>query len=242
MIIHVYAICWNEEKMLPYFFKHYDNIADKYFIYDNGSTDNSLSILRSHPKVSIDQFEVKGGSLILSAVELFNQIWKKSIGKADWVIVCDVDEHLYHPNLKTYLQENISKGITLDVTTGFEMVSDYFPNTDQPLNETIRHGVRSSSYDKPLIFNPNAIQEINFTPGRHNANPIGNVIKPPKNELLLLHYKYIGFDYLNSRHNELKQGLRQDDLRNSWGYQYLWNEQQRLEIFKSLKNQSIQVL
>ena len=41
--------------------------------------------------------------------------------------------------------------------------------------------------DKPQIFNPNAIQEINFTPGRHNAYPTGNVVKPQENEVLLLH-------------------------------------------------------
>ena len=46
MIVHVYALCWNEEKMLPFFFKHYDNIADQYFIFDNDSRDNSLSMLK----------------------------------------------------------------------------------------------------------------------------------------------------------------------------------------------------
>ena len=119
MIVHVYALCWNEEKMLPYFFKHYDNIADQYFIFDNDSTDNSLSMLRSHPKVITDRFEIKGNSVIKSAQDLFNQFWKKSRGKADWVIICDADEHLYHSNLRTYLQECTSNGITLVVPTGY---------------------------------------------------------------------------------------------------------------------------
>ena len=63
MIVHVYGLCWNEEKMLPYFFKHYDDIADQYFIFDNNSTDNSLSILKANPKVVLDKFEVMGDSL-----------------------------------------------------------------------------------------------------------------------------------------------------------------------------------
>ncbi|MFJ5713982.1 glycosyltransferase family 2 protein [Neobacillus sp. NPDC093127] len=242
MIIHVYAICWNEEKMLPHFFKHYDDVADQYFIFDNDSTDQSLSMLRSHPKVTIDRFEIKGSSLVKSAQDLFNQFWKNSRGKADWVIVCDVDEHFYHPNLRAYLQECTSKGITLVVPTGYEMVSDFFPTGNEPLHEKIKHGVRSYDFDKPQIFNPNEIQEINFGPGRHTAFPVGNVIKPPNKEVLLLHYKYLGIDYLNSRYSALKQGLREGDIANRWGFHYLWNDKQKLEQFENLKSQSAIVL
>ena len=167
---------------------------------------------------------------------------KESRGKADWIIVCDVDEHLHHPNLRAYLQECTSKGITLIVPNGYEMVSDFFPNSNKSLHETIRYGLRSNTMDKPQIFNPNTIQEINFGPGRHTALPVGNVIKPPNNEVLLLHYKYLGFDYLNSRHSALKQGLREGDITNRWGFHYLWDEKQRLEQFEQLKNKSVKVL
>ncbi|WP_025716713.1 glycosyltransferase family 2 protein [Paenibacillus sp. 1-18] len=242
MIIHVYALCWNEEKMLPFFFKHYDNIADQYYIFDNDSTDNSVSMLKANPKVSINRFEIEGNSVVKSAQDLFNQCWKESREKADWVIICDVDEHFYHPNLRTYLQECTSKGITLVVPSGYEMVSDYFPNSSQPLYETVRNGVRSQTYDKPQIFNPTAIQDINFGPGRHTASPTGNVIEPSNNEVLLLHYKYLGFDYLNSRFSDLKQGLREGDTVNHWGFHYLWDEKQKLKQFEDLKNRSVSVL
>ncbi|AJE49740.1 glycosyltransferase family 2 protein [Paenibacillus polymyxa] len=242
MIIHVYALCWNEEKMLPFFFKHYDNIADQYYIFDNDSTDNSISMLKAHPKVNMNRFEIEGNSVVRSAQDLFNQCWKESRNKADWIIICDVDEHFYHPNLRTYLQECTSKGITLIVPNGYEMVSDFFPNSQQPLYETVRNGVRSQTYDKPQIFNPSAIQEINFSPGRHTAEPAGNVIKPSNNEVLLLHYKYLGFDYLNSRFSALKQGLREGDTTNRWGFHYLWDEKQKMEQFKDLKNRSVRVL
>lgn len=242
MIIHFYALCWNEEIMLPYFFKHYDHIANQYYIFDNGSSDSSLSMLKSHPNVIIDSFEIEGNSLVKSAQEKFNQFWKNSIGKADWVIVCDVDEHLYHPNLRAYLEECTSKGVTLIVPTGYEMVSDSFPMSNKPLHETIRYGARSHHMDKPQIFNPNEIQEINFGPGRHAASPVGNVVKPSNNEVLLLHYKALGFDYLNSRNSALKQGLREGDIKKGWGFQYLWDENERLKQFNNLKNNAIKVL
>jgi hypothetical protein len=33
LTVHLYATCWNEEKMLPYFFRHYDNLVSRYFIF-----------------------------------------------------------------------------------------------------------------------------------------------------------------------------------------------------------------
>lgn len=242
VIIHVYALCWNEEKMLPYFFKHYDDIADQYFIFDNNSTDSSLSILESTPKVTIDKFEIKDNSLVKTAKNQYNHFWKKSRGKADWVIICNVDEHFYHPNLRTYLEECTLEGITLIVPTGFEMISDDFPHNDNPLHETVKQGVRSKNFDKPQIFNPNEILEINFGPGRHTASPFGNVVKSPNNEVLLLHYKYLGFDYVNARFSALRQGLGIVDIANRWGSHYLWSEKKRLEQFENLKKNAIKVL
>ena len=34
-IVHYYAVCWNEEKMLPFMFQYYDQFVDHYTIYDN---------------------------------------------------------------------------------------------------------------------------------------------------------------------------------------------------------------
>lgn len=242
MKIHVYAICWNEEKMLPFFFNYYDNIVDQYFIYDNGSTDRSLSILKAHPKVNIDSFVVDGDSLVMSAMDLFNQFWKRSKGKADWIIVCDLDEHLYHPDLRSYLEKCQSEGKTLVIPAGYEMVSDFFPNSTDLLHETIREGVRTHLYDKPQIFNPNEIEEMNFAPGRHSASPVGNIVSPPTMEVCLLHYKYLGFEYVNARHLTLKQGLRKNDIAHAQGVQYLWNEQYRLGQYLGLKNAATRVL
>ena len=55
-MIHLYTICWNEERMLPFFFRHYDQWVDRYVVYDDNSTDATLEkILRtivSHVKKS----------------------------------------------------------------------------------------------------------------------------------------------------------------------------------------------
>ena len=46
VIIHLHATCWNEERMLPFFFRYYDRFVDRYFIHDNQSSDGSIEILR----------------------------------------------------------------------------------------------------------------------------------------------------------------------------------------------------
>ena len=242
MVIHIYSLIWNEEKILPYFFKHYDKIADKYYILDNNSTDNSYSIIKSHPKVVVNKINLQGSSVVQAAKQQYNNIWKQSRGIADWVIICDVDEHYYHLDFRNYLEKCTSSGITLIVPTGYEMISEVFPSSDKPLVETIRYGVRAKYMDKPQMFNPTEIQEINFWPGRHDAEPVGNIRKPSNMEVLLLHYKYLGLDYVNNRHSELKTGLRESDLVHGYGHQYLWGEKERRENFLKLKNESIKVL
>jgi hypothetical protein len=242
VVIHVYSLCWNEERILPYFFKYYDKIADKYYFLDNNSTDNSYSILKSHPNTIVNKIDLQGSSVVEAAKQQYNHMWEQSRGIADWVIICDVDEYLYHLDLRNYLEKCTSTGITLVVPTGYEMISEVFPSSDKPLYETVKYGVRSKYMDKPQMFNPTEIQEINFWPGRHGAEPIGNVRKSSDMEVLLLHYKYLGFDYVNTRHLELKNGLRESDLAHGYGRQYLWDEKERLETFLKLKNESIKVL
>lgn len=203
--IHVYALCWDEERMLPCFFRHYDELAARYFIFDNGSTDRSVEMLKLNYKVTLGRFEVKGDSFVAEALSHYNECWKQSRGQADRVITCNVDEHIYHPGLMSYLRRCKSLGISLVISEGYKMVSDFFPETDKPLYETVRHGMRDKSRDKPEIFDPNKIDEINFVPCRHAASPSGKLITPREVKVKLLHYKYIGLEYLLRRHHELRR-------------------------------------
>jgi Glycosyl transferase family 2 len=43
-------------KILPFFFGHYDPLVDAYTVFDDGSTDGSLEILRANPKVEVRRF------------------------------------------------------------------------------------------------------------------------------------------------------------------------------------------
>jgi len=240
--IHLYALCWNEERMLPYFFRHYDSLVSRYFIFDNGSTDRSIEMLKLNPKVTLGSFKVEGDSFVIAALNHYNECWKQSRGQADWVIVCNIDEHIYHSDLKGYLSKCTSLGISLIKPEGYNMVSEVFPETNKPLCETVTLGMRDNFWDKPEVFNPNKIRKINFAPGRHTAKPKGRIRTPRNVKVKLLHYKYIGINYLLHRHHELRSGLRPLDIKNDYGNQYLWNDEKNIEEYNRIKANSISIV
>ena len=57
MKVHLYTKLWNEEGMLPFFFRHYDPVVDRCIAYDDGSTDDTLELLAAHDRVEIRPFE-----------------------------------------------------------------------------------------------------------------------------------------------------------------------------------------
>jgi hypothetical protein len=234
--IHLYCLCWNDARMLPFFFQHYDKFVDRYFIYDNGSTDNSLSLLRHHGRVQVEHFDTDGDSFVDKERILGDTIWKGS--DADWVIVTDIDEHTYHPELLPYLGRMKEQGVTAIQSIGYEMVADTFPAVARPLLEQITQGARSVGHDRLCIFNPREITETNFSPGRHRAAPEGNAVWPAYPEVLLLHFKHVGPDYLILRSAELRKGLKSRDLDKGWGIHYLWSSAQIRRNWQKLKSMS----
>jgi hypothetical protein len=229
MRVHVYAICWNEIRLLPFFLRHYSPFAEKFIILDDGSTDGSIEFLQQQPNVNLVAANRNGGSYIDQSRAFFNEAWKRSRSLADWVITCNIDEHVYHPDLEAYLRRCQREGITLLPACGYEMVALRFPSPHGRLCDHVRFGARSNKLkgpsamvDKVMIFNPSALEEIEFSHGRHQAYPSGNAILPGSTELKLLHYKFLGPEYAVLRYAELKSGLSSPDIQSGRGYQYLW--------------------
>ncbi len=222
MKVHLYTKLWNEEEMLPFFFRHYDPLVDRYLIYDDGSTDNTLKLLAAHDRVEVRRFvRTHPTSFVLSAQALNNNIWKESRGQADWVIMTSVDEHLYHPaGLKRYLHVAQCRGITAIPALAFQMVADAFPSPDESLIRTRRFGAPLDQYNKLNVFNPNALSETNYAVGRHTAALEGRIRYPKRDRLLLFHYKFLGMDYLLRRYALLTSKLGATDKENRFGYQY----------------------
>lgn len=216
MRIDLYATCWNEERIIPFFLRHYEPIVDRIVIFDDGSTDRSLELLATSPKVELRQL-APGSSYVLQQMEELNRCWKESRGRADWVITCDMDEQIYHHrDLRDYLERCKNAGVTILNPVGVDMVSTDFPPPDSTLTETVRLCVRTFLQDKFAVFDPNAIDEINYTPGRHVAKSLGRLIFPEKREVKLLHYKNLSLAYVRWRSKELENRNTDFDRERGW--------------------------
>jgi hypothetical protein len=240
MRIHLYTVCLNEMRMLSFFFRHYEPWVTRFVVFDDSSTDGTVDFLRSRPNVEVRAREYSNPeSLVLSGKTIRDHCWKESRGIADWVIIVDIDEHLYHyRNIDTYLADCKRDGVTLIPALGYEMLTNDFPAGDEHLASTRTLGVPDSRYSKLRIFNPDAIDEVDFSIGSHTAAPSGHLVLPAEDELSLLHYKHLGIDYALERNSYLQKGRRALDLENNWGYQYAWKrndyEQIRHELARSL--------
>lgn len=238
-VIHVYSIVWNDEYMLPYFFRHYDPIASKYVLYDNHSSDSSVAIMRQNPKVEIRQIVFDTDSVCQQARELKNSCWKESRGIADWVIVIDVDEHIFHPNMMSFLRRELQAKTTLVKTVGYDMVSEKRPTGHDRLSNLVNTGVPNVNYDK-VFFNPNYVDEINYSPGAHWCGPKG-IVKYSVERPLLLHYKHLGRQETLSRNRALAERLGPTDKAKGWGFEYSKSEEWFNADFESKLNSSVVV-
>ncbi len=230
--------------MLGFFFRHYDDIVERYVVFDDGSTDDSLELLRAHPRVDLRSMPpyADPDSRVRSGQALQEHCWKESRGAADWVIVTDVDEHLYHPNLASYLAGCLDKGVTAIPSLGYRMLAEEFPQAGVRLSERVVRGQPTTHYSKMNIFSPDAIEATNYGLGRHTAQPLGRVVLPPRDELILLHFRYLGFERTHRRHQEYLTRQRAKDLENGWGIQYSWSREKLREVWDGISGGLIDVV
>jgi glycosyltransferase involved in cell wall biosynthesis len=217
MTIDVFSVCYNEEIILPYFLKHYKKFVRNITIYDNMSTDNSVNIMNEYG-VNIIPFDTQDRFEESVLMNIRNTCWKGS--DADWVIICDTDELIYHENIMEVLTNTHANHI---VTEGYEMMSETLPTTEGQIYEELKFGYFKPDYSKPCLFKPSEVTDINFTPGCHTADPTGpNIISIKDSGIKLLHYKYLNREVLIKKYEHYKVRQSEEMIRNGWGHYQLW--------------------
>ena len=241
--VDLYTWSWNDAHMLGFLFRHYDDLVQRYVVHDDGSTDDTLDILRANPKVEIRPVSFTGNpsSLVQSFLPFFEQCWKESRDTADWVIVTEIDEHLYHPDLPAYLNACKAAGVTIIPALGYQMLSDTFPSPDLRLCEHLTMGAPWVQMNKLNIFSPKDIDRVNYSLGRHAARPTGYVVLPECDELLLLHYKYLGFENTFRRHQQCAARLREKDIAKGWAHKWRWTREQLREDWEQFERRLMDV-
>jgi hypothetical protein len=242
MSIWVYTICWNESRVIEFYLRHYEQFAERIVVYDENSDDGTRNILQAHPKVEVRQFiRTVPDSLELSKKAVHDNCWKEARGAANWVILVDVDEHVYHPNLDAYLVEQSRRGVTFVPTLGFQMISNVFPSRGEHLAHTRTRGFPRHTYSKPVVFNPAAIDELDMEAGSHSAAPSGRIHFPEIDEVMLLHYKYLSFEYVVERYRQLSPRVGSIDVANSWDFHFHQTPEQHFRRFGAERRSLIDI-
>jgi hypothetical protein len=231
-VIHLYCLCWNEERMLPFFFRHYDPLVARYFVFDNGSTDRSRDMLAAHPSVTLGAFRATR-TVIMDAPAFYETVWHRSRGQADWVFIVNIDEHLHHPDGLDYFGRCQDRGITAMIADGYQMVSEAFPAAGDVLWRTVTRGVSTRAFSKMCAFRPGAITRVRYSVGRHSAMPEGRV-KYAKRRLKLLHYKHLGAAYVVERQAELRDRISELDRIAGRGWQYFRSSEEIVQAHNEL--------
>lgn len=240
-MVHVYSICYNGEVLLPYFLRHYETIAEKIIIYNNQSTDRTEEILKAHDKVEMRELESNNEIRDDYFRAIKNNCWKESRGIARLVVVCDIDEFLYHVNLPEYLEHFNNSRQTLIKPTGYNMVSENLPSGNDQIYDEIKNGVLDNHWSaKSIMFKPDAIKEINYSYGAHGCKPNGYV--RPDYSATLLHYRYLSEDFLVKTYAERKKRLSELNRKKGWGMQYDYPEEVLREIYREHLKHAKQVV
>ncbi len=232
-VVHLYAPCRNEQRILPYFMAHYGPFVDRFFIYDNMSTDATRALLAGHPNVEIVSLDTGGQFAHVERERMKNHAWKASAGKADFVLVCDVDEFLYHPHLDVLLALMKRHGYTVLRPHGYQMACEKLPEFDgTPITARVQAGMDvASHYSKTILFDPNRVKEIHFSQGCHCSRPEGRIKTFHSNHAKLLHYKYVDRDEILRKTRTYRANVSPESLAKGYGRHYLRSDAEVMALY-----------
>ncbi|MCF6311878.1 MAG: glycosyltransferase family 2 protein [Verrucomicrobiales bacterium] len=239
--VHVYVLCWNEAVILPHFLRHYA-FAEKIVVFDNGSDDGSQEIVEAAGNAELRSFDTEGELNDHSYLQIKNEVWKESRGQADFVVVCDMDEFLYHPDLPEVLREMKRREATVLMPKGYEMVGEQEPGSDEDLLDCIREGMRLHVYDKCLLFDPNAVEQIDYEIGCHVCHPQGRVAYFRVPGLMLLHYKHLSPDYVWARYEVYRARMTQESIRSGNAPHYQISRERLQARYERMRGGSVDVI
>lgn len=239
MEIHAHILTYNEEKLLPFTLDYYSTFCSKIFIHDNMSNDFSDKIFEKYNKVIVKKWSSSETFDELSQINKRNNDYKLYSRDADWVIVCDCDEFLYHPNLIDKLTQYKQDGVTVPNVLGYVMASEHFPNYDGKLiTDKIKTGWGVDIHgSKNIVFDPKI--DMYYGPGSHTFTS-SNTIKSTDSELKILHYRLLGKDYVDEMYKIRLDRLSDDTKIRGWNTHYNNPKDKHILIDKIIReNKSI---
>lgn len=225
---------YNEEKIIPHVLSYYKPIARNITFLDNCSTDSSRAF-----------FDSANCRVIDTGINELNDIKNLTIKQecyknsdADFVIVSDMDEIVYHPDLIALLEQYKEKGITLPRVRGYTMVSRHGYPIGKITN--VKTGVLAKNYAKQIIFNPRI--HINWSVGQHVAHSL-NATQSEMEDIAILHYKFMDRDEIHKRKKMYAERLSFENKKFNLGIHYeTYDYEETEKWFDSHLKEAIRVI
>lgn len=235
MQIEAYILCNNEELLMPYIMRHYSQFA-KVIILESNSTDRTIDIARNMG-AEVWRYEVPDEINDDWFTKLKNACWKGT--QADWVMVADADEFIYHPNIVKALKS--CQGTVIQPRF-FNMYSETFPATEGQIYEEVINGVEQTSPKAKMnVFRPMAIKEMNYFPGCHEAFPTGNVRIDDTTEIKTLHMRNLSRQFVIDRNMRARRRNCELNRQMGWGCHVDWTEEEWMRRFDEGISQAIKI-
>jgi glycosyltransferase involved in cell wall biosynthesis len=242
MRIHVYAVCYNEQTMMPFFLRHYARFADAITIFDNQSNDGTVNIIKEFQKTTsipiyIISYNTDNRFSDAKNLQLKNMTLSLSKEKDDWIIVVDTDELIYHSDIRSKLSELEEYDVIHP--RAYHMIGEDIPPNCGMLYDYIIRGAFDYYHSKPCIINTHRINILDFDAGAHHLQTDGGkVLNWSDNNIKMLHYKWLCPEYVISNYRRNAERLSDENLRRGWGFHYRWDDNKIREEYENLKKKS----
>lgn len=252
MKIHLYTLCWNEMDILPFVIDYWKLLPiEKAVVYDNGSTDGSIEYLQQYDWIEVRHFETKGQNDLVQR-DIKSNAWKESKGKADFVIVCDMDEMLYSKNINEVLQQMKDGGYNVLGNPWYALCYDERPEYDPNkllhqqghkfYKQHINHHPRWGHLGKFMLFDPNLITDMGYSVGCHIANPQPYLKLFETDKVFALHInKGLSEDYFVQRRKKMANNLSVVNKRSGMCFEYWKAEEESRNEYRKYQEQSVDV-
>jgi len=223
--IETYVMSHNIEKLLPYVMRHYSQFS-KVILTENNSTDNTIK-LGHLLGAEIWIYEVPDEINQFRLLEIKENCWKES--RADWVIVVDADEFVYHPDLVGVLERTKA---TVIHPTFHNMFSEVFPTTEGQIYDEVTMGMDGDFWlSKMNVFRPHEVTKMNWAIGCHYAYPEGNVIIDKDSGIKTLHMRFLSRKWVIDHHKYQASRLDKECANKGYGVQFTWTEEETNKYF-----------
>ena len=251
MTIHLYTLCWNEMDILPFVIDYWKRLPiTKAVVYDNGSTDGSVEYLKRYDWIEVRHFDTNGMNDSVHR-DIKNKCWKESIGKCDFVIVCDMDEVLYSNNLISELSHMKENGYNVLGTPWYALCGDEKPEYKEGLmlHEIVRTVYKQSmnrqytDLGKFMLFDPNVITDMDYSVGCHISHPKPELKLYKSDSIFAIHFdKGFGADYFIKRRKTMNERLSDVNKRSGFCSEYGLPEERLRQDYNNNKSKSFDII